>query len=60
MNVVREEEYGSEEEDDLTCGPCMSVSVGGRRTVLGKSRGGPWAISWPGPDSIPRPFTFFV
>jgi hypothetical protein len=33
MNTVREEVSRSEEEDDLTCGPHMSVWVGGRHTV---------------------------
>jgi hypothetical protein len=33
VSTVREEESGSKEEDDLTYGPRMSVSVGGRRTI---------------------------
>jgi hypothetical protein len=29
-----------------------------RRTASGEVPGGPWAGSWPGPDSVPWPFIF--
>jgi hypothetical protein len=56
VNAVREEVSGSEEEDDLTCRPRMSVSVGGR-TVSGA--GGKRAVGRFGPRGLLTLFLSF-
>jgi hypothetical protein len=58
--TMREEESGPEEEDDRWGRGASKRRREGQRTASGVGRGGPWAGSAAGPDSVPRPFTFFV
>jgi hypothetical protein len=57
--AVLEEESEPEEGDDRWGQGVSGERERGQRTVSGETPGGPWAGSWPGPDSVPRPFTFF-
>jgi hypothetical protein len=52
-------EESQPEVDDDMWGQGVREREKDRRTALGEFPGGPWADSWPGPDSVPRPLTLF-
>jgi hypothetical protein len=52
-------EESQPEVDDDMWGQGVREREKGRRIALGDFLGGPWADSWPGPDSVPRPLTLF-
>jgi hypothetical protein len=60
--AVRGQGSAQREKKMLTGGASLSAGEGGGpRTDSVRSPGGPWAGSWPGPDSVPRPlYPFFV